>query len=101
MAAVGRIERIESSLFQLLLQQITVILEVPKTKFKIHLTFSYKNSNFWYFSCICEVKNKVVQDLSRTFFYSRNKKLLLNHIQPMLYSYTPRKHWKTSDVPIF
>ena len=39
MAALGRIERAERSLFQLLLQQITVILEVPEIGFKIRLTF--------------------------------------------------------------
>ena len=39
MAASGRIEQTERTIFQLLLQQITVVLEVPKIGFKICLTF--------------------------------------------------------------
>ena len=39
MAASVRIERVERIIFQLLLQQITVVLEVPKIGFKIRLTF--------------------------------------------------------------
>ena len=64
MAASDRIERAERTMFQLLLQQIMVVLEVPKIGFKICLIFSYKDSNFWYFSCICEATSKVVQGLS-------------------------------------
>ena len=59
MAASGRIERAERTMFQLLLQQMSVILEKPKIGFEICLTF-FKDSNFWYFSCICENASKIV-----------------------------------------
>ena len=42
MAASGRLEQAERTMFQLLLQQITVVLEVPKIEFKIRLTFFLK-----------------------------------------------------------
>ena len=74
MVASGGIERTEKSMFQLLLQQIMVVLEVPKIEsFK-------KYSFFWYFSCTCEVTSKVLQGLQQNFFYRKNKKVLLNHL---------------------
>ena len=39
MAASGRKEQAERTIFQLLLQQIAVVLEVPKIRFSICLTF--------------------------------------------------------------
>ena len=48
-----------------------------------------------------EVTSKVVQGLSRTVFYSKNKSFLLTHFQPILHSYAPRKHKKTSDFLMF
>ena len=63
--------------------------------------FSYKDSNFWYFSCICKVTSMVVQGLSRALFYSKNKKFVLIHFQPTLPSYAPRKYQKTFNFLIF
>ena len=91
MVASGRLEQTERTMFQLLLQQITVVLEVPKIEFKIRLTFFLKDSEFWYFSCLCEVTSKVVQGLSRALFYSKNKQFLLTHFRPIFHSYAPRK----------
>ena len=91
MAASGRVERAERTIFQLLLQEITVVLEVPKKDLRFACLFSYKYSNFWYYSCICEVTNKVIQGLSRTLLYSENNKFLLTHFQPMFHSHAPRK----------
>ena len=39
MAASGWKERAETTMFQLLLQQTMVVLEVPKIEFKIRLAF--------------------------------------------------------------
>ena len=39
MAASGRKERATTAMFQPLLQQTMVVLEVPKIEFKIRLTF--------------------------------------------------------------
>ena len=55
-----------------------VVLEVPKMRVKICLTFSNKDFDFWYFSCICEVTSKVVQCLSQFLLYSKNKKFFVN-----------------------
>ena len=63
--------------------------------------FSYKDSNFWYFSCICKVTSMVVQGLSRALFYSKNKKFVLIHFQPTLPSCAPWKYQKTFNFLIF
>ena len=69
MVASRRVERAERTMFHLFMQQITVVLEVPKIGFKIRLTFFYKYSNFWYFSCICEVASNVVQKAYYELFF--------------------------------
>ena len=91
MAACGRKEQAERTIFQLLLQQITVVFDLI-----FAWLFSHKDSNLRYFLCICKVTSMVVQGLSRALFYSKNKKFALIHFRPTLPSYAPRKYQKIS-----
>ena len=75
--------------------------ECPKYDLIFDWLFSYYDSNFWYFSCICKVTSMVAQSLSQALFYSTNKKFVLIHFQPTLPSYAPRKYQKTFNFLIF
>ena len=101
MADSGRIEQAERAKFQLLLQQITVVLEVSKIGFKICLTYFIKKILISGIFHVCEVTSKVVQGLSRTLFYSINQIFLFTHSQPLFHSYALRKQHKTSYFLMF
>ena len=73
MAAYGRIEQAERTMFQLLLQQIAVVLEVPKIGFKICLTFFLKDSNFWYFLCFVKLQVRLYKAYHEPLFIVRIK----------------------------
>ena len=49
------IEPAEGTIFQLLLQQITMVSDMPKIEFENSLTYFLKDSNFWYFSCFVKL----------------------------------------------
>ena len=63
-----------------------LIFEVPNIGFKICLILPYKDSNFWYFSCICKVTSKVAH---RNLFYNKNQRptpmLPENFRKPMIF----------------